>query len=50
MFANEIRERTPYLDYKQMTANVVCKVAKKTMKRFNENKFLFACGLRHSPK
>lgn len=45
LFADEIKNNVPYFENQQRVANVVIDIAKKTNKRFNEKKFLKACGL-----
>ncbi len=44
-FAEEIKNNVAYASNRQMVADVVIEVAKKFSKRFNEKKFLKACGL-----
>lgn len=45
LFAEEIRNSVPYDENRQMVADVVIDVAKKLNPRFDEKKFLRACGL-----
>jgi stage III sporulation protein SpoIIIAA len=45
LFAEEIKNNVPYYENQQMVADVVIDVAKKSNSKFNEKKFLRACGL-----
>lgn len=45
LFAEEIKNNVPYEENRKMVAEVVIDVAKKLNPRFNEKKFLGACGL-----
>jgi hypothetical protein len=45
LFADKIKNEVPYLENQRMVADAVIDVTKKVNPRFNEKKFLKACGL-----
>jgi hypothetical protein len=45
LFAAKIKNDITYQDDQKLVADVVIEIAKKVNHRFNENRFLKACGL-----